>query len=142
MSGSPAWRFGWRVRVYYEDTDVGGVVYHANYLKFMERARTEWLRELGHDQDALIRNENLVFAVQSVSIRFLRPARYNDLLRVDVGVARLGRVSIDFTQAVSSIGDGETVLSEATVRVASLDTMSFRPKPLPRKLYEDLERAG
>ena len=74
--------FLWQVRVYYEDTDSGGVVYHSNYLKFMERARTEWLRSLGFEQDVLARDEDVIFAVRSINVEFLKPGRFNQLLDV------------------------------------------------------------
>ena len=90
--------FVWPVRVYYEDTDAGGVVYYANYLKFMERARTEWLRTRGFEQDVLIKEQDLVFAVRSLSIDYLRPARLDDLLQVRVTVSELRRASIVFEQ--------------------------------------------
>ena len=93
--------FQWPVRVYYEDTDSGGVVYYANYLRFMERARTEWLRALGFEQDILIRDEGIIFAVRSASLEYLRPARFNDQLLVGVRLAESRRASLSFEQAVT-----------------------------------------
>ena len=84
------------VRVYYEDTDAGGVVYHANYLNYMERARSEWLRNLGYEQDVLIEQEQLIFAVKKMTIDFISPARFNDLLTVSAEVSKLSGASINF----------------------------------------------
>lgn len=128
--------FIWPVRVYYEDTDHGGVVFYPNYLKFMERARTEWLRELGFEQDRLIEEEGLLFAVRSVELKYHRPARFNDLLDVTAKVVKYGRASIDFTQQVRR---GNEVVCEGTVRLASLDAATFRPKPAPQPLIERLD---
>src|SRR3990170_7209247 len=88
------------IRVYYEDTDAGNVVYYANYLKFMERARTEWLRDLGFEQDELLRRDGVVFAVRSARLEFLKPARFNDLLQATVQVTRRGKASITFAQEI------------------------------------------
>jgi acyl-CoA thioester hydrolase len=131
--------FIWPVRVYYEDTDHGGVVFYANYLKFMERARTEWLRSLGFEQDRLIAEEGLIFAVRSVELRYHRPARFNDSLDVTARVLKYGRASIDFTQQVRR---GDEVLCEGVVRLASLDAKSFRPKPVNQQLIERLKEEG
>jgi acyl-CoA thioester hydrolase len=128
--------FSWPVRVYYEDTDAGGVVYHANYLKFMERARSEWLRALGYEQDALRREHGVLFAVTRVRVDFLRPARFNDLLEVGVRISRLGRVSLDLFQEVS--GDAGDLFCRAEVRVACLDGTSLRPRPIPVPLRRGL----
>ncbi|MBI5611719.1 MAG: YbgC/FadM family acyl-CoA thioesterase, partial [Gammaproteobacteria bacterium] len=92
--------FSISVRVYYEDTDAGGVVYYANYLKFMERARTEWLRGLGFEQDELSRTEGVIFAVRAAQVEYLKPARFNDALEVTVELARRGAASINFKQEV------------------------------------------
>ena len=104
--------FVWPARVYYEDTDAGGVVYYANYLKFLERARTEWLRALGFDQRDLMREAGILFAVRHVEIDYLAPARLDDAAVVETTVAELGRASIRFDQRLRR--DHE-VLSEATV---------------------------
>jgi acyl-CoA thioester hydrolase len=124
------------VRVYYEDTDAGGVVYYANYLKFMERARTEWLRALGFEQDELSRQDGVVFAVRSVTVDFLKPARFNDLLQATLGVQRLGRASATFSQTIEREG---TVLCEAQVKIACLDTASFSPRAFPAHIMNSLE---
>lgn len=127
--------FIWPVRVYYEDTDHGGVVYYANYLKFMERARTEWLRSLGFEQDQLRDEEGLIFAVRSVQLTYHSPSRFNDLLEITAKVIKYGRASIDFEQQVRR--DGE-VLCEGVVRLASLDALHFRPRPASQQLIERL----
>jgi len=127
--------FVWPVRVYYEDTDAGGVVYHANYLHFMERARTEYLRQFGFEQTDLIEQFGLVFAVRSMQIDFLKPARFNDLLQVKVEVKRLQRVSMTFLQTVLS-SDAEQVYCRAEVKVASIAQQTFRPMPIPETLLE------
>ena len=97
--------FQWQVRVYYEDTDSGGVVYYANYLRFMERARTEWMRALGFEQDRLIREDGILFAVRAASLEFLQPARFNDLLSVSLDVVQRGRASLTFKQDVARCTD-------------------------------------
>lgn len=119
------------VRVYYEDTDAGGVVYYANYLRFMERARTEWLRMLGFEQDELVDRERVVFAVRHARLDFMRPARLNDLLDVTVRVARRGSASMTFAQSVRR---GEQVLCVGEIKVACIDAADFVPRPLPPAL--------
>src|SRR5918992_960806 len=98
--------FIWPVRVYYEDTDSGGVVYYANYLKFMERARSEWLRAIGYEQDMLTEQHGLLFAVRSAAVDFLRPARFNELLQVSAVVTHMGRASLWVEQQVSRFNEG------------------------------------
>ena len=135
--------FDWPVRVYYEDTDSGGVVYYANYLKFMERARTEWLRALGFEQDELIRTEAVIFAVRSAQVDYLAPARFNDTLVVHSDVKSLGRANVVFDQCVvRRDGESEQVLTRGEIKIASLDAQSFRPKPMPRELVEALTRGN
>lgn len=134
--------FIWPVRVYYEDTDSGGVVYYANYLKFMERARSERLRAIGYEQDELAR-QGILFAVRSAALEFLKPARFNELLQVSATVVHLGRASIYFEQQVSRASDGVTeLLTEGQVSVVCLETQSFKPRSIPPKLKKDLESAG
>lgn len=129
--------FSWPVRVYYEDTDAGGVVYHANYVQFLERARTEWLRDRGFEQDRLMAEDHLVFAVAGMEIRFRRPARFNDLLRVSVDAVEGGRTRMTLDQSVVRDSDGE-LMTTARVRVACLDARSFRPTSLPETMAETL----
>lgn len=121
------------VRVYYEDTDAGGVVYYANYLKYLERARTEWLRAAGWGQTALASDRGLLFAVRSIELDYRAPARLDDALEVEARIAELGRARIDFAQRV--LRDGE-VLCTGRVRVACLDAATFRPRPLPDDMKE------
>jgi len=130
--------FQWQVRVYYEDTDSGGVVYYANYLRFMERARTEWLRALGFEQDRLIREEGILFAVRSANIEYLRPARFNDLLSVSLEVVRRGRASLTFNQGVSRCTDAQVPLCSAQVKIACLDAASLRPHPIPDYILKEI----
>jgi acyl-CoA thioester hydrolase len=127
--------FIWPLRVYYEDTDHGGVVYHANFVKFMERARTEWLRARGFEQDRLSAEQGLIFAVRELQLKFHQPARFNDALEVSAEVVRCGRASINFHQQVRRAGE---VLCEGTVRLASLDTTTFKPKMMNDVLLSQL----
>jgi len=129
--------FVWPVRVYYEDTDSGGVVYYANYLKFMERARTEWLRARGVEQDALLRERRLVFAVRALSVDYHRPARFNDLLAVSSRVVEARGASILFEQTVQRDPSAE-VLCGARVRVACIDADTFRVRRFPRRLVGEI----
>lgn len=131
------------MRVYYEDTDSGGVVYYANYLKFMERARSEWLRAAGYEQDELAQ-QGLLFAVRSVTLEFLKPARFNELLSVSAAVARMGRARISFIQQITrSVRIDEVeLLTTGAVTVVCLEARSFRLKSIPPKLKKDLESAG
>lgn len=129
--------FDWPVRVYYEDTDSGGVVYHANYLKFMERARTEWLRQLGFEQDQLRNEKNVLFAVHSMQLNFRQPARFNDQLLVRSTLLQTSGASMQFEQQV--LRDA-TSLCEATVKVACLNAESFQPCPLPNSILTEMQR--
>lgn len=122
------------VRVYWEDTDAGGVVYHASYLRFLERARTDWLRAIGIDQSALLRDERRQFAVVEASIRYHRPARFDDLLRVSVWVEERRGASLVLQQEIRRDGAGDELLISATVRAACLDSDTLRPRPLPATL--------
>lgn len=130
------------VRVYYEDTDAGGVVYHSNYINYFERARTEWLRQLGYEQDQLAQEQQLVFVVRSVSCDYLRPARFNDELFITAELKELGKTSITFTQKViRSTKDklSHTVLSEGEVVVVAVDSVKFKPKRIPRNIRESIQ---
>jgi acyl-CoA thioester hydrolase len=120
--------FTWRARVYWEDTDGGGVVYYANYLKFMERARTEWLRSMGHSQSELADQYGYVFAVAEVKVNYRKPARLDDELLITCVPIPEGRVSMRFQQTISR---GDVVLTEGEVRVACVDAKTFRPRSLP-----------
>jgi len=133
-------RFFWPIRVYYEDTDAGGVVYYANYLRFYERARTERLRALGFEQDQIRDEFGLVFAVRSVQVEYLKPARFNDALQVTADMSDIRRASVMFEQAIVH-ADGNR-LSEAQIRVVCLDAASFRPAPIPDHLLEQLKNVA
>jgi acyl-CoA thioester hydrolase len=134
--------FQWDVRVYYEDTDSGGVVYYANYLRFMERARTEWMRSLGFEQDRLLAEQGILFAVRSASIDYLRPARFNDRLDVTVDVRQRGRASLTLEQAVRRHGDTGDPLCTATVKIACLEAATFRPQPIPDTILKEIVNGG
>lgn len=123
------------MRVYYEDTDAGGVVYYANYLRFAERARTEWLRSVGIEQGQLLTHENIAFAVRACHVDFLRPARLDDLLTITTVVADIGNASISMQQAIRK---DEELLATLNVRIAVVDT-AFRPKRLPPSLRGKLQ---
>lgn len=121
------------VRVYWEDTDAGGVVYYANYLRFLERARSEWLRALGIDQLRLQREERLQFVVVEANVRYHRPARFDDELVVSVTLESLRGASVQMGQEVRR---GAELLVSATVRAACIDADTLRPRPLPKRLAE------
>ena len=132
MSSAGRLLFSLPTRVYWEDTDAGGVVYHARYVAFLERARSEWMRSLGHGQQAMIDGLDLVFAVRDMQLDFRRPARLDDALEVTVSLARVRRASVEFAQEVRRAGEP---LATARVRVAAIDARSFRPRALPDTLY-------
>ncbi|MEO6984848.1 MAG: tol-pal system-associated acyl-CoA thioesterase [Paralcaligenes sp.] len=125
------------IRVYYEDTDAGGVVFYGNYLKFFERGRTEWLRRLGVNQSELVTQQQRMFVVKTVEIQYRKPARLDDLLTVHSKITRLGYASINFQQSATC--DGE-LLCESTIKVCSVDTNTLRPAALPRELRNLLEK--
>jgi len=127
--------FVWPLRVYYEDTDAAGVVYYANYLKFMERARTEWLRALGFEQTTLMHEHNVVFVVRSVAVEFLRPARFNDALDVAVELKAARGSLLEISQSVRR---GEHVLVSGDVQVACVNTQSFKPVRIPKFILDKL----
>ena len=132
--------FSIRIRAYYEDTDAGGIVYHATYLRWMERARTEWLRALGEQHGALAERSGVQFVVSELDIRYRRPARLDDLLDVDVDVIEVRRASLRLAQRVRRADEpGGAPLTEATVRVAVMDRATGRPAALPRSLLDSLE---
>jgi len=134
--------FSWPVRVYYEDTDLGGVVYYANYLRFMERARTEWLRSLGVDQTRLLADRSLIFVIASAEIRYVRPARFNDELHVTVALQSARRTAMTFQQEIRrGTVDGE-LLTEGRVQAACVDAAGFRPRAIPPDIIDRMEQAG
>lgn len=131
--------FTWPARVYWEDTDGGGVVYHANYVKFLERARTEWLRAKGYEQRQLMLSKQVVFAVYSMQLQFLKPARLDDELEVSVALASCRRASFTVRQRIVDSRLG-TELCHAEVEIACLDAASFRPIPIPDDLLMEIQR--
>lgn len=133
MSGLP---FSFPIRVYWEDTDAGGVVYHASYVRFLERARTEWLRAQGVGQQALRESEDLVLAIRDMTLDFQKPARLDDELQVSVVMIERRKASLLIEQEISR---GDQALVRATVRVACLVASSFRPRPLPEWLAPGTE---
>ena len=133
--------YHWQVQVYYEDTDAGGVVYYANYLKFMERARTEWLRALGIELDKLMQDRNVLFAVRSVRIEYKRPIRFNDSLAVSVEPVAIRPASLSIRQAITGRHDETLLFADAEVNVVCLQADSFSPQPIPKDLFKEIESA-
>ena len=129
--------FGWQVRVYYEDTDAGGVVYHSHYLNFMERARTEWLRHLNFERDEL----NLVFVVCNAQLQFKKPAKLNDLLTITSEVVKIGRGSFEVAQTITLESQtlASTTLVQGLIKVACVNPHTFRPVAIPKELLLKLE---
>ena len=125
------------VRVYYEDTDAGGVVYYANYLKYIERGRTELLRELGFDQDKLIAQDNVLFIVRSIEANYLSPAFLDDLIEVYTEIKSVSHASLTFAQKIVNI-EKNTVLFNAEVKVVSVLKNNFKPCALPQVILEEL----
>ncbi|MGQ0748974.1 MAG: tol-pal system-associated acyl-CoA thioesterase [Betaproteobacteria bacterium] len=121
--------FSWPIRVYYEDTDSGGIVYYANYLKFMERARTEWLRALGFTQRDLAEREGVVFVVRALGIEYLRPSRFDDSLQVTVEPVKVGAGQIVVAQEVRRAAE---LLASAEVRLACVNVATMRPVRIPQ----------
>ena len=130
--------FTWTVRVYYEDTDAGGIVFYANYLKFFERARTEWLRAAGVDQQALIERDGAAFVVKHASIDYHAPARLDDELTLTLRIEKLGRASVQFAQQAWK---GEQLLVEAQVKVGCVDIATVRPRSLPGDVADKMRAA-
>jgi acyl-CoA thioester hydrolase len=128
--------FSWPARVYWEDTDGGGIVYYANYLRFLERARTEWLRSLGYSQQELAREPGIVFTVVSIAVEYRRPARLDDELTITCEPRADGAATLRFAQRILRRAD-ETLLT-AEVRVACVDARTLRPRRLPETLADML----
>lgn len=128
--------FKWQARVYYEDTDAGGVVFYANYLKFMERARTEWLRSVGFDHEQLINDHGLIFAVKNVTIDYKKPGRLDDLLTVTSSLLKHGGASITFQQFIKN--ENDELLTQAEVKVACLNANTMKSSPMPEALLTEL----
>lgn len=128
--------FSWSIRVYYEDTDAGGVVYHSNYLKFMERARTEWLRKAGYSQQSLAADKGIVFVVAKMNIEFNSPARFDELLNVCSKVTGTNGAGLMFEQSV--ISESGAVKCRADVHIVCVDSKTFRPKRIPNSIKATL----
>lgn len=129
--------FRWPIRVYYEDTDAGGVVFYANYLGFMERARTEWLRALGFEQPEMAAADNVLFVVRAVNIEYLKPSRFNDSLQVTVEVVNVGGSRIRFLQQVLR---GNEEIARAKVEVVCVSTDTLRPARIPDGLRMNVQQ--
>jgi len=134
MSGAAI--FTWPIRVYWEDTDAGGIVFYANYLKFFERARTEWLRSLGVSQSALKDGGGGMFVVSETSVRYLAPSRLDDELLVTAQLEASGRASLIIAQRASR---GDTLLCEGTIRIGWVDAATLRPGRIPPAILAVLE---
>lgn len=128
------------VRVYYEDTDAAGVVYYANYLKFMERARTEWLRKIGFEQDKLNREKNILFAVRNVIIDYIKPAYFNEMLSVRSKLAVQRSASLVFHQSIFNENDEE--LCKAEIKIACLNSISMKPEPIPKTILMEMDHVN
>jgi len=132
MSGE----FNWRVRVYYEDTDAAGIVFYANYLRYMERARTEWLRSVGHEHDILKNTHGILFAVKSLNIDYIRPARLDELLTVTSRLLSRRGASLMFEQTIKN--DNDELLTRAEVKVACLNATTLKASAMPEELLMEL----
>ena len=134
--------FVWPIRVYYEDTDSGGIVYHANYLKYMERARTEWLRARGFDQGRLKQELGGIFVVRSLQIEYEKPAQIDDKLQVVTQVAAQRRASLLFHQLIQREDPEPVVLIRSEVKVACLDSRTLKPRAIPDQIRMELTDVG
>jgi len=128
--------FNMQVRVYYEDTDSGGVVYHSNYLNFMERARTEWLRHIGFEQHTLIEKDEILFAVRKISIDYHKPALFNELLNIKTRVIHTRRASLIFEQII--FNQSEETICKAEIKIACLNSTTMKPEPIPETIISEL----
>lgn len=135
-------RFEFAVRVYYEDTDAGGVVYYANYLRFMERARTEMLRARGIEQDLLRQEHGVVFAVRRAEIDYIKAARFNDLLQVTVDIIKLGKASISVAHTIHHQHKPEDMLCQASIKIACVNADTFKACALPEHIRMELTRVN
>ena len=133
---TPLFNFDFPQRVYFEDTDAGGVVYHAQYVKFLERARTEWLRYLGFTNSELERKYKMLFIVSEIAVEFVKPARLDDAINISVGIESLGRVRVTFHQEIRR---GEDILVKARVSVATVAAESFKPIEIPADVRKKME---
>ena len=141
-SAAAAAVFQWPIRVYYEDTDTGGIVFYANYLKFFERARTEWLRSGGFDQSALAASEDVMFVVKQTSVDYHAPATLDNELTLSVQVEKCGRASVEFLQEAWGQGDSAPMLlATGRIKVACVDQRTLRPRALPPALLAFIRSA-
>lgn len=129
--------FDWNIRVYIEDTDLGGVVFYANYLKFFERARTEWLRSLGISQQSLIDRHGIVFIVTNASVEYRAPAKLDDEVRLTVSIERAGRASVQFLQQAWR---GSMLLASGQIRVGCVNMNELRPEAIPAEMLEKIRK--
>lgn len=136
VSPVPAAHFHHPVRVYWEDTDAGGIVFYANYLKFFERARTEWLRALGHAQQEMVDTTGCMFVVQETSVRYRSPARLDDLLTITVDVRERGRASLRIAQQAWC---GDRLLAEGEIRIGCVERATMKPHRIPGPIFEAIE---
>ena len=132
--------FVWKVRVYWEDTDAGGVVYHSQYLNFFERARTEWLRSKGVHQEKLVSEDNVLFAIRHMDINFVQAARLDDELDITVHTVKAGGVRIDFSQDMTRCSDRQLVAT-AKLTAACLKADSFKPTRMPKWIRAEINNA-
>ena len=132
----PAAHFQHPVRVYWEDTDAGGIVFYANYLKFFERARTEWLRALGHSQQEMVDTTGCMFVVQETTVRYVKPARLDDQLTITVDVRERGRASLRIAQQAWC---GDRLLAEGEIRIGCVERATLKPHRIPSPIFEAIE---
>lgn len=136
--------FTWTVRVYYEDTDAGGVVFYANYLKFFERARTEWLRSAGVNQQLMTETHGVMFVVKSTAVDYHAPAKLDNELKLTVVVERMGRASVQFIQEawrvrVDQDGEHKELLATGRIKVGCVDTQNFKPSQIPSQVMDSIK---
>ena len=124
------------MRVYWEDTDAGGIVFYANYLKFFERARTEWLRALGHSQQEMVDTTGCMFVVQETTVRYVKPARLDDQLTITVDVRERGRASLRIAQQAWC---GDRLLAEGDIRIGCVERATMKPHRIPGPIFEAIE---
>ena len=129
-------KFTWQIRVYYEDTDAAGIVFYANYLRYMERARTEWLRSIGYEHDILKEEYEILFAVKSVSVEYIKPAYLDDLLLVTSSLLKKRGASLIFQQTIKN--KNNELLIEAKIKVACLNVITLKASAMPESLIMEL----
>jgi len=136
MTASAPPAFAFTMRVYWEDTDAAGIVFYANYLKFFERARSEWLRGLGFAQEALRRDAGIAFVVSETAVRYRRPARLDDLISVSVDVLHLGQASLEIAQEARRADD---LLADGTIRIGCVELGTYRPRRIPTEILQSIQ---